>query len=131
MGDDVQVDVGGLGHEALDGHEVEIFSQAMECGASEDGLRDAVFGDVGGGGRGDVFCGEMDDLRTQILRELDAGFECSLAFGRIFLRALDMDNVEFAAKAFGEACAAGDKVASLRTGADEDGNFFGDGPVRA
>jgi len=30
VGDDVEVDVGGFGHEALDGEEVEIFAEAVE-----------------------------------------------------------------------------------------------------
>jgi hypothetical protein len=48
--DDVEVDVWGFGHEALDGEEVQVFAQAMEGRAAEENLRDALLGDVGGGG---------------------------------------------------------------------------------
>ena len=79
--DDVEVDVGSFGHEALDGEEVEILAQAVEGGAAEEGLRDALLGDVGGGGGGDAFAGELDDVGAEVFGELEAGFEGALALG--------------------------------------------------
>lgn len=131
VGDDVEVDVGSFRHEALDGEEIEIFAQAVERGAAKDGLRDALLGDVGGGGGGDVLASQQDDLCAEIGGELEAGVEGALVFGGLLLRTLDVDDVELAAEAFGEARTAGDEVAVLRTGADADGYFFSDGPMRA
>ena len=131
LGDDVEVDVGGFGHEALDGEEVEVFAEAVEGGAAEEGLRDALLGDVGGGGGGDAFAGEVDDVGAEVFGELEGGFEGALAVGGFVFVGLDVEDVELAAEAFGEAGAAGDEVAGLGAVADADGYFFGDGPVRA
>ena len=110
---------------------VEIFAQAVEGGAAEDGLGDAVLGDEGGGGGGDVLAGEVDDVGAEVGGELEAGFEGALAFGGFVFVGLDVEDVELAAEAFGEARAAGDEVAGLRVGADADGDLLGDGPVGA
>ena len=129
--DDVEIDVRGLRHEALDGEEVEVLAKAVECGAAEERLRDALLGDVGGGGRRDALAGEMDDVGSEVFGELDAGFEGALALWRVVLWILDVEDVELAVEAFGETGAAGDEVAGLGAGADADGDFFCDGPVRA
>ena len=114
--DDVEVDVRGFGHEALDGEEVEVFAQAVESGAAEEGLRDAVLGDVGGGGGGDALAGEMDDVGSEVFGELEAGFEGAFGFGGFVFVGLDVEDVELAVEAFGEAGAAGDEVAGLGVG---------------
>src|ERR1700735_4377005 len=127
--DDVEVDVRGFGHEALDGEEVEVFFQAVEGRTTEERLRDALFGDVGGGDRSDALAGEVDNVGSQVFGELEASFEGALALGGFVLVILDVEDVELAIEAFGQASSAGDEVAGLRPFADEDVYFFGDGPV--
>jgi hypothetical protein len=123
--------VGGFRHEALDGEEIEIFFETVKGGAAKEGLGDALLGNVGGGGRGDALAGEMHDVGAEVFGEFEAGFEGALALGGLVFAILDVEDVEFAAEAFGETGAAGDEVAGLGAVADADGDFFGDGPVGA
>jgi len=129
--DDVQIDVGSFGHEPLDREVVEILAQAVERGAADDGLRDAVIADVGGVGAGGVRAGEVDDGRAKVGGEAETGVEGAFALGLGVAIAFDVEDVELGGESFGEACAAHDEVAGLRVGADADGNLFGDGPVSA
>jgi hypothetical protein len=103
-----------FGHKPLDGEVVEIFSQTLECGAADDGLRDAVFADVGGVGTGSVGAGEVDDGRAKVRGEAQAGVEGAPAFRLGVAVALDVEDVEFGGEGFGEAGAADDEVAGLR-----------------
>ena len=123
--------MGSFRHEALDGEEVEVLAEAMKGGAAEECLGNALLSDVGCGGGGDAFAGELDDVGAEVFGELEAGFKGALGLGRLVFVGLDVEHVEFAAEAFGKARAAGDEVASLGAVADADGYFFGDGPVGA
>jgi hypothetical protein len=104
-----------LGHEPLDGEVVEIFSQTLERGATDDGLRDAMLADVGCIGAGGVGAGEVDDGRTKVGGEAKAGVEGTLALGLGVAIAFDVEDVELGGEGLGEACAAHDEVASLCT----------------
>lgn len=131
LSDYVEIDLGGLGHEALDGEEVDVFSQAGECGPAEDGLGNAVFGDEAGGSGGDVLTLQGDDLRAEVGSELDVGFEGALAFGIDIARRFDVDDVELGVDGVGEAGAAGDESAGAGASADADSDLFADGPMRS
>ena len=70
-------------------------------------------------------------MRSEVGSEEQACVQNALAFRRFVLLALDVDDVEFTSKTFGEARSAGDEVASLGTGADADRNLLSDCPMRS
>src|ERR1700727_602319 len=98
--DDVEADVRGFGPEGLEGEEVEVFFQAVEGGTTEERLRDALLGDVGGGDRSDALAGEVDDVGSQVFGELEAGFEGAFALGGFVLVILDVEDIKLAIEAF-------------------------------
>ena len=67
----MQIHVRSLRHELLDSQIVEVFSQTVQCGASDDGLSDALFADVGRGDAGGIGAGEGDDEGAAALRECE------------------------------------------------------------
>ena len=130
--DDVQVDVRSFREKTLDGQEIQVLAQAVESRAAEHGLGDAMLGDECGGSGGDVLAwGKMDDVGTQVLRELDAGLQVALALCGLILLGLDVENIEFSPQPLGQPGATGNQVSGLRTGADAYGHLLRDRPVRA
>ncbi len=78
----------GVSQEAVNGDHVQILPPTFDRRASEDYLRHVLFTDEFRGGAGNVFPFQLDDLRTQALRELNVGVDlaarairyCALGF---------------------------------------------------
>jgi hypothetical protein len=71
--DDVDIHSRGIAEKPVDGRHIQILSPAFHSRPPEDHLRDVLFADKCGDGRGHVLALQPCDLRTQVFTEFKIG----------------------------------------------------------
>src|SRR5258708_8147508 len=114
LGDDVDVDSGGLAQKAVDDAQVEKFLPIANQRAAEDDLSDVFGADEIGDGVGDTASFEADDDRSKIFREAQIGFQDFWIFLASSKLTHNMDDVEFGIQSPGHPPAPPDQALTAR-----------------
>src|SRR5258708_5281754 len=131
LGDDVDVDSGGLAQKAVDDAQVEKFLPIANQRAAEDDLSDVFGADEIGDGVGDAASFEADDDRSKIFFESMIGFQDFWIFLASSKLTHNMDDVEFGIESPGNARGARDEVLAGRAAGNANGDAFAHAPVFA
>src|SRR3982075_15417 len=108
---------------------IKVFAEAMDGGAAEDDVGDALLANEACCSVGDAFAFDGEDLGVEVARELHVGGKHPFFFFGKILVGVDLQDEEFSADSFGHARAAGDEHLRGAVGTDADGDAFADCPV--